>query len=92
VALLGSSVSSRVSAGILTGLGLKEWIASSVEDYVAIAARYAADRPALSSLRGRMRAVIQASPAGNPGAYCRAVEAAYRRAWRSYCRGGGAAG
>ena len=92
VALLGSSVSSRVSAGILSGLGLKDWIASSEEDYVAIAARHAADRGALSFLRGQMRAMMLASPVGNPDAYCRAVEAAYRAAWRSYCLGGGIAG
>jgi predicted O-linked N-acetylglucosamine transferase (SPINDLY family) len=92
VALLGSSVSSRVSSGILSGLGLKDWIASSEEDYVALAVRHAADRAGLSSLRGQMRAMMRASPVGNPVAYCRAVEAAYRAAWRSHCLGGGVAG
>ena len=92
VALLGSSVSSRVSAGILSGLGLKDWIAASVEDYVAIAARQAADRDGLSVLRQRMRSLMNASLVGNPGTYCRAVEAAYHTAWRSYCRDGGAVG
>lgn len=88
VALLGSSVSSRVSAAILSGLGLKDWIAAGEEDYVAIAARHATDRAALSALRGQMRASMLASLVGNPTAYCRAVEAVYRRAWRSYCLGG----
>ena len=92
VALLGASVSSRVSAGILSGLGLKDWIASGEEDYVAIAARHAADRAGLSSLRGQMRAMMRASAVGNPDAYCRAVEAAYRAAWRSYCLGANVAG
>jgi protein O-GlcNAc transferase len=92
VALLGSSVSSRVSAGILSGLGLNDWIASNEKDYVALAEHLAADLPRLSSLRGQMRAMMRASPVGNPDAYCRAVEAAYRAAWRSYCMEEGVAG
>lgn len=92
VALLGSSVASRASAGILSGLGLKDWIATTEEDYIALAARHAADYGALSVLRGQMRAMMGASPVGNPDAYCRAVEAAYRAAWQSYCRGGTGAG
>jgi predicted O-linked N-acetylglucosamine transferase (SPINDLY family) len=86
VALLGRSVSSRVSAGILAALGLDDWIARSEDEYLAIAARYAADPVALAALRQHLRPKMQASPVGNAQAYCRAVEGVYRSAWTKYCR------
>jgi predicted O-linked N-acetylglucosamine transferase (SPINDLY family) len=87
VALAGRSVSGRVSAGILSALGLEDWIAGSEEEYLDIAIRHAADTAALAALRRGLRPLMRALPVGNPVAYCRAVEDAYRRAWRAYCQG-----
>lgn len=86
VSLLGSGLASRVSAAIMSALGLTAWVAASSDDYVAIAARMAANPAALADLRRSLRPRMLASPIATPQAYCRAVEEAYRTMWRDYCR------
>ena len=85
IALKGISVASRVSAAILTALGLSDWIADNKEDYVALAVERANDVGALTALRRDLRAKIAASAAGDLVRYTRAVEDAYRTMWRTYC-------
>lgn len=84
VALLGAAPPSRVSAAIMTCLGLSDWVADSPEKYVAIAAAMARDPAALARLRCGMRARFVASPAGDISRYTRAVERAYREMWRRW--------
>jgi predicted O-linked N-acetylglucosamine transferase (SPINDLY family) len=84
---MGRHVSGRVPSGVLTALGLSDWIAQTDEDYLDIARRWAGDLVALTTLRSTLRPKMQATPIGDPAAYCRAVEAAYRRMWVTYCRG-----
>ena len=85
IALTGISVASRVSAGILTALGLNDWIVDNEEDYVALAIERASDIGSLAILRRNMRAKIAASAAGDLVRYTHAVEDAYRTMWRTYC-------
>ena len=88
VALLGRSPAGRVSAAILAAIGLRDWAAPDVDAYVALAAERAGDVRGLAALRVDLRRRFLASPVGDPGAYTRAVEAAYRDMWRRWCRGG----
>ena len=88
VALLGRSPAGRVSAAILSAIGLGDWAASDLDAYVAVAAERAGNVPALAALRADLRRRFLASPVGDPAAYTRAVEAAYRDMWRQWCRSG----
>jgi protein O-GlcNAc transferase len=92
VTLLGEHISGRVSASILTALGLADWIAERPEEYVALAQRHAADVATLAALRSALRARMAASAICDNVAYCRAVEAAYRTIWRRWCATRTAAG
>lgn len=85
IALMGISIASRVSAAILTALGLSDWVVNSEEHYVALAVEGAQDAGALAALRHSLRAKIVASAAGDLVRYTHAVEGAYRTMWRTYC-------
>jgi protein O-GlcNAc transferase len=85
--LPGDRISSRVSASFLRTLGLTDWIATTPDDYVALARRHAGDIAGLTTLRRGLRARLAASPICDAAAYCRAVEAAYRLMWRRWCAG-----
>ena len=58
----GDRFLSHVGETIATNAGLPAWIAADVDDYVARAARFAADLPALAELRTRLRGQVLASP------------------------------
>jgi predicted O-linked N-acetylglucosamine transferase (SPINDLY family) len=85
ITLRRPTIAGRLSASILTTLGLTDWIAESPEQYVAIAARKAADLAALASLRKNLRPLFESSVIGNPQAYVQAVEKEYRQIWREWC-------
>jgi predicted O-linked N-acetylglucosamine transferase (SPINDLY family) len=85
IALLGSSASGRGSAAILSGLGLDDCVARTVDEYVDRAVAKATDLRALAQQRGDLRARLLRGPPGDVVAYTRAVEAAYRSAWRRWC-------
>ena len=84
IAMPGNKPSSRISASILQALGLGEWIAGDETAYRELAVRRAADLDALARFRHGIRARIEASPAGNPWAYTRAVEESYRAMWAQW--------
>jgi predicted O-linked N-acetylglucosamine transferase (SPINDLY family) len=85
VAKLGDSFASRVSGAILTSIGLSEWIADGDAGYIALALKLAAAPDYLQTMRHELPGRIAGSVAGNPVAYTRAVEDAYRAFWRRYC-------
>ncbi|MGE0564819.1 MAG: tetratricopeptide repeat protein [Pseudolabrys sp.] len=85
VAHCGETIANRMSAAILTAIGYEEWIAKSNDDYIRIALDLARQPERLKALRSELPARIAASEAGNPVAYTRAVEAAYRTFWARYC-------
>jgi predicted O-linked N-acetylglucosamine transferase (SPINDLY family) len=75
--LPGASFASRVAASLLAALDLPELIAADVEAYVAIAARLAADRPAIEALKADLDKALRTSPAFDPAAFVRALEGAF---------------
>ena len=85
VARLGNGASSRISASILSAIGLADWLASDDDSYAAIAQKFASMPSALEKLRAELPARIANSSAGNVAAYTQHVEAGYRRFWRDYC-------
>jgi len=85
VAKLGITAPGRLSGAILSAVGLTDWIAATDDDYARLAIAKAADLGALATLRRGLRAMVEASAAGNPVRYTRAVEDAYRAIWRRWC-------
>jgi len=85
VALAGDRMGARRAASIVKAAGLPEFIATTPDDYVAIAARLAGDIPALSALRGSLRGRVQASPLADSGAFARDFATALRAMWRQWC-------
>jgi predicted O-linked N-acetylglucosamine transferase (SPINDLY family) len=90
VALLGRRQQERGTPSFLTFLGLEDFVASTVEDYVAIATRAARDPTRLETLRSSIRDRMRASVLCDPARYVRAVEDAYRALWRRWCKTGSA--
>jgi predicted O-linked N-acetylglucosamine transferase (SPINDLY family) len=86
VAKLGDVPVNRLSSAILGSIGLSDWVAGSVDEYVSIAATRASMPESLKALRHALAAKIAASAAGNGALYTRAVEHAYRAMWEDYCR------
>ncbi|HCI53409.1 MAG TPA: hypothetical protein DE312_08880 [Gallionella sp.] len=75
----------RVSASIMTTLGLTDWIAQTPQDYVDMAVQKAANLQSLSALRGHLRGIFSSSIIGDQKAYVRCVEQEYRQLWREWC-------
>ena len=85
VCMLGSWITNRLSASIVSSVGLRDWAAKTENEYLEIACRYAAAPDQLQALRRSLPDRIAASPAGDLAAYTRAVEAAYRAMWTEFC-------
>jgi predicted O-linked N-acetylglucosamine transferase (SPINDLY family) len=85
VALRGRTHAGRMTASVLTSVGLGELVADSPVDYCRVAAELAADRLRLAALRAGMRQRVQASPLCDGPGFVRGLEAAYRTVWRSWC-------
>jgi predicted O-linked N-acetylglucosamine transferase (SPINDLY family) len=85
VAKLGKSASSRAAGGIVTAVGLVDWVAEDDDGYIALARRHAADPAALAKLRAELPDRVASSAAGNGVAYTEMVQAGYRYFWRKYC-------
>ncbi len=85
VTLAGDRHCARVGASLMTRIGLGDLVAQTADDYVAIAAKFAADRSRLAELRGGMRARMQASPLMDAAGFTRSLESAYRALWREWC-------
>lgn len=86
VTLAGDRFVSRIGEAILKTVGHPDWIAGDEDRYVAIAAALAGDRERLAALKGTLRSELLASPFAQPRRFTRGLEAAFREAWRRWCR------
>ena len=84
VALAGIKHASRVSANLLSVLGLDELIASNVPDYTNKALELSQNTEQLQSLRLSMRERMNSSLLCNPSEFTLNIEAAYRKAWQTW--------
>lgn len=85
VTLAGNRHASRVGASILDAIGLKEFVADSVDDYIALAAALAADPAKRQELRATMRQRVLSSPLCDRLDMARAMGTALRGMWNRYC-------
>jgi protein O-GlcNAc transferase len=84
VALLGDRHAGRVSASLLTRVGLENLIAADVEAYVELATRLAGDPDRLAEIRRTLRPRMAASPLCDAPAFAYKLDAAYRTMWRDW--------
>lgn len=81
VATIGDSPVARSAASVLTYLGMPEWIAPSIDDYVDLAVARVSDRQALLAARQALRPRMAASPLTDITRFTRSLEVAYRDMW-----------
>jgi predicted O-linked N-acetylglucosamine transferase (SPINDLY family) len=74
----GDRWAARTSLSILMAAGLAEDVAPDAAGLIALARARAADPAALAARRAGQRARIASSPAADPAALCRELEALYR--------------
>ena len=85
VTLRWPTTAGRLSASIMTTLGLPDWIAETEEQYVELAIEKATDLQSLAVLRQRLRSIFTTSVIGDQAAYASAVEREYRQLWLEWC-------
>jgi len=83
--LPGETFASRHSTSHMCNIGLADWVAADVEEYVALAALKSANLGGLAELRAALRRRMRASPLCDAPRFGRALGAALREAWRDWC-------
>ena len=86
VTLPGEIFASRHSMSHLSNVGLSDWVACDVADYVELAVAKATDVAALAALHAGLRARVKASPLCDAPRFGRNLGAALRHAWTEWCR------
>jgi predicted O-linked N-acetylglucosamine transferase (SPINDLY family) len=86
--LAGDTLVSRQGASLLRCVGLDDWVASDVDDYVARALAHAADVDGLAALRSELRQRALASPLFDAARFARNFEAALEGMWGKAIRDG----
>ena len=87
IAYLGDTFAARVSASLLTAVGLPDMIVRSPADYRDLALHLANDRAALAQIRTRLAANRLTTPLFDSRRFVRHLEAGYEAIWRR-CRAG----
>ncbi|MFZ5861393.1 MAG: tetratricopeptide repeat protein [Nitrospirota bacterium] len=85
VTLLGARHAGRMSASLVSRVGLADLVAGDSDAYVRIATAWARDPGRLAAVRSELRGRMAASPLCGGAAFTRALEEAYRTMWRRYC-------
>lgn len=85
--LAGRTVPGRVSAAILTHVGLEAYIAQNVTEFVQKGVSAVGNLSSLASLRAEMRDRISQSAMGRPAMVAAGIERAFRIMWQRWCAG-----
>jgi predicted O-linked N-acetylglucosamine transferase (SPINDLY family) len=88
VTLLGRTVVGRAGLCYAHHLGMPEIVATTPDQYVAVAAGLARDVARLADLRSGLRERMERSPLMDAPRFARHLEAAYREMWRRWCAHG----
>lgn len=89
LSLKGQRFISHQGETILHNVGLSEWVAADVDDYVAKAEAFAGDIKALAALHSGLRGKLLASPLCGAPRFAKNFEVALRGMWRKWCEGKG---
>ena len=82
IACVGNTFAARVSASLLTAVGLPALIVRSPEEYRDLAIRLASDRDTLARIRTPLTANRLSAPLFDSGQFVRHLEAGYEAIWR----------
>jgi protein O-GlcNAc transferase len=85
VTLCGDRHAGRVGASLLNQVGLTDWIAGSIDEYLEIAVNFAGAPSQLAELRHDLRPRLSRSPLCDGRKFARKIEAAYRTMWLRWC-------
>ncbi len=86
--LAGDNHRGRVGESLLAAVGLqKDFVAKSVDDYIARAISFGLNPAPLAALRPQIRPMVERSPLRDEKGFTRTLEAAYRGLWRQWCAG-----
>jgi predicted O-linked N-acetylglucosamine transferase (SPINDLY family)/predicted SAM-dependent methyltransferase len=91
VTLVGDRHAARVGHSLLRAVGLEEFVAGSVDDYVKVSARLASDVGRLDAMRRDLREHVRRSPLTDEQGFTSTLEACYLQMWET-ARTGDAAG
>ena len=83
--LPGETFSSRHSASHMSNVGLSDWIAKDLRNYMELAIEKSADHNRLATLRSGLRDRVKNSPLCDAPRFGRNLGGALRHAWRSWC-------
>lgn len=84
ITLLGDRHVGRVGASILTNIGLTEFIAEDIEQYITIANKMAESPDYLQEIRKGLRQKMQNSPLCDGKSFARDIENTYQKIWNEY--------
>lgn len=86
--IAGDNHRGRVGLSLLTVVGLeKEFVATSLDDYVARAVAFGKNPARLAEVRSGLRAAMERSPLRDEAGFTRTLEGAYRTLWQRWCAG-----
>ncbi len=83
----GDTYVGRMSASLLTQVGLDDLVADSENEYVDLAVELASDPTRLRDLRRNLRAGMAESPLCDGLRYTQELERVYREIWTAWCDG-----
>ena len=83
----GTTFAGRVAASLLQAVGLPELITNNLDDYEALARKFADDPALLRSLRERLAQNRLSHPLFDTARLTRHIEAAYATMWETWQRG-----
>ena len=86
ITLLGDRHVARVGASILTNIGLTDFIAQDIDDYVELAIKMAANTDYLQETRQGLRERMESSPLCNGKSFACDIENAYQDMWNKYLK------
>lgn len=82
VTLARGATLGRIGASLLTCAGLRDWVAWSEQEYVALALRHASDLDGLARLRAGLRQQVSSTPLFDACQFAPQLEDALFAMWR----------
>jgi len=88
VAIEEARMISRQTSSMLRLVGLEDFIATTRDEYVALAVQWSQEREKLAAVRASLRERMRASPLCDGVRFTHNLETALRAVWRRYCAAG----
>jgi protein O-GlcNAc transferase len=85
VTVAGKWATARAGVTILQNFGRPDWIATTADQYIQIAAELASDIPRLAQLRAQLRPQMLRSTLMDARRFTADFEQLYRQAWQHWC-------